>query len=307
MALKVAVIGTGSLGRHHARNLGALAELGGLELAGVVDPSEERGKAAAELGKTRWIARPEDLPKVDAVSIAAPTPFHFELAKSFLEQGVHVMVEKPMCATLAQAEDLVKIAARSGRVLQVGHIERFNPVLDLMPVGELGVCAITAERLTVHTGRSTDTSVVFDLMIHDIDLVRAFAKSEIAAVDAETGVVSGPLEDWASARLEFENGIVATIVASRVASDRARRTRLYCADRVVDVDFDKRKLAITARAPGAALPAVTTADGTQEEPLKRELFDFVRCIREGAAPRVGAKDGLAAIAIADKVLASARR
>ena len=301
---KIAVIGSGSLGRHHARNLGALDDV---QLVAVVDPSEERGRAAAEMGKTSWLPRIEDLPQdLAAVSIAAPTPLHFELAKRFLERGVHVMVEKPMCATLDEAERLVTIADASKRVLQVGHIERFNPVLELLPRGDLGVRALTMERLTPHTGRSTDTSVVFDLMIHDIDLARALAKSEVTGVSATTGVVSGPLADWAEARLSFENGVVATLVASRVAAERSRKTRVYCAGQVFDIDLDKRKLAVTALGPDGGLPKVTAADGTQEEPLKRELVDFVRCVRERGAPRVDARAGLQAIRVADAVLASGR-
>lgn len=297
--LEVAVIGTGSLGRHHARNL---ARIEGVKLVAVVDPSEERGRAAAELSKTGWLARVEDVPRsVAAVSIAAPTPIHFDLAKRFLEEGVHVLVEKPMCATLEQAERLAVIAGKSKRVLQVGHIERFNPVLDLLPAGDLAVRAITCERLTPHTGRSTDTSVVFDLMIHDIDLARAFAQSEVVEVEAAAGIVSGPLEDWAEARLSFANGRSATLVASRVAAERGRRTRLYCDRRVIDIDLDKRKLAVTALRDGAPLPSVTTSEGTQEEPLFRELSDFVRCALENSTPRVGAQDGLAAVRIADAV------
>lgn len=306
--LRFAVVGSGSLGRHHARNLGSLEHV---ELVAVCDPSEERGRAAAELGQTRWVAGLEELPRdLDAVSIAAPTPLHFDLARRFLEAGVHVLVEKPMTATLEQARALVAIAERSGRVCQVGHIERFNPALDLLPPlagGIAGLSLITCERLTPHTGRSTDTSVVFDLMIHDIDLALACAGSPVERVEARSGVISGPLPDWAQCSIGFRNGVRAELVASRVAAGRSRKLRLYCSERVYEVDLDQKKVATTALAPGAALPAVTAAEAPAEEPLRRELADFVDCIRDGREPRVTARAGLAAIEVADRVAAAAHR
>lgn len=302
--LRMAVLGTGHLGRHHARNLG---QMDGVQLIAVVDPSEERGRPAADTAKTAWIARPEDLPAdLDAVSIAAPTPTHFALAKHFLERGVHVLVEKPMTASLEEARALAAIAAKSKRCLQVGHIERFNPVWQHVTSTPCSPRFIDAERFAAHTGRSLDTSVVFDLMIHDLDLVCALAASAVVDLRATGGVVVGPFEDWAECRLTFENGTVAEVRASRVQPAGGRRTRVFATDKTLEIDFQTRKLQIVEK--GTATPqTVRELQGSDEEPLRRELASFVAAIRSGTRPLVSEVEGLRAVELADRVIGQIRR
>ncbi|MBI4878516.1 MAG: Gfo/Idh/MocA family oxidoreductase [Planctomycetes bacterium] len=296
--LRAAVIGAGHLGRHHARNMASLA---GVELVAVCDPDEERGRQAAQAAGALWLADAAELPPdLDAASIAAPTPLHYSLARSLLERGVHCLVEKPMTATLEEARGLVAVAARAGRVLQVGHSERFNPVLDLLPAGGAAPRLIEARRTFPHTGRSGDTSVVYDLMIHDIDLALLFAGSSVAALEAAGGTLIGPLEDWAHCRLIFASGCVATLTASRVAPLAMRRTVIHSDAATLDIDFQARRLGVFDAA------GAREAQGSGEEPLRRELEHFVDCVRAGARPVVSGEEGLAAIEIAERVLARIR-
>jgi len=292
--VRVAVLGTGSLGRHHARNLAALD---GVELVAVADPDAEQGRAVAAANDCDWVAGHDDLPgNLDAVVIAAPTSLHFELAEWALERGFHCLVEKPMCASLEQARSLHERAVASGRVVQVGHIERFNPVFDHVDVAGLAPGVIVAERVGPHPGRSLDSSVVFDLMIHDIDLALWFAASPVASVAAIGGVDVGPRTDWAEARLEFDNGCVARLVASRV-SKRAGRVSFIAGRQSMEIDYRTR----TATTFHAAPAKPTRATGSDEEPLRRELSHFVSCIRNGSQPLVTSADGLSAIDVADRV------
>lgn len=292
--LRAAVVGTGHLGRHHARNLGAID---GVELVGIVDPDETRGRAAAELGRTSWFPAVDALPEdLDLVSIAAPTPLHFDLAAAFLERGVACLVEKPMCATLAEAERLAALAERTGVVCQVGHIERFNPVLDHLPPLEGPPRFVDARRFAPHPGRSTDTTVVFDLMVHDLDLVLAWAGAPVRSFEARGGVVIGPLVDWAAVRLEFENGVVAHVAASRVAPSPERRTVLATDGRTITIDFGARSLSVVD--PGGT----TSAKGSDEEPLRRELVHFADCVRRGTRPCVSHVEGKAAVELAQRIV-----
>jgi predicted dehydrogenase len=207
-----------------------------------------------------------------------------------------------MTATLGEARSLIAIAEEKRLVVQVGHIERFNPVLDGFDPAAVGATYIEARRYTPFTGRSTDTSVVFDLMVHDLDLVCWMAGSRPVAVEAQGGVLRGPLEDWASARLVFENGVIADVASSRVMSDAARRTRMFAPGAVVEIDFGSRKRVETK---GRELERIEH-QGSAEEPLRRELEHFVQCVREGVRPRVSEREGLAAIEIAHQVLSRIR-
>lgn len=298
--LSVAVIGAGHLGQHHARNLAALP---GVRLVAVCDPNEEQGRKIAAAQNTEWVARVEDLPRgLDAVSIAAPTPLHFMLAEKFVEDGVACLVEKPMTATLEEAEALADLAARTGVVVQVGHIERFNPVFDGCDPTGFHPTYVECRRYTPFTGRSTDTSVVFDLMIHDIDLAMWWVGSPVETVEARGGVLRGPLEDWATCRLGFRNGAVAEIAASRVMSDPGRRARIFGPGLVVELDFGARKRIVTRGIELEKLEHV----GVTDEPLKRELEHFVDAVRRGAQPLVGPTQGLASIRVAHEVLSQIR-
>ncbi|MFH0944172.1 MAG: Gfo/Idh/MocA family oxidoreductase [Planctomycetota bacterium] len=292
--LRMAVIGTGHLGRHHARNLSNMANV---ELVGISDPDRERGLAAAELSGATWFADPSELPEdLDAVSIAAPTPLHHDLAEKYLRRGIHCLVEKPMTATSAQAVSLCRIAEESGCVLQVGHIERFNPVLDGLTRPLPRPLQLDGWRLAPHSGRSTDTSVVFDLMIHDIDLALWFANSKVDRVEARGGVLIGPLPDWAVCRLTFESGTQANLTASRIAPTVERRMILHLNDGTLDIDFGKRALGTFG--PGG----VATFQGSEDEPLRRELEHFVARVRAGERPLVSWDEGRLSVEIASEVL-----
>lgn len=298
--LRVAVVGAGHLGQHHARNLASLDDV---QLVAICDPDSARVKAMADQYGAAHVTRIEDLPSdLDAVSIAAPTPLHAMFAEHFLGRGVHCLVEKPMTATLEEGRALAELAAGEGLVLQVGHIERFNPAFDGFENGASGPLWLEARRYTAFTGRSTDTSVVFDLMIHDIDLALSLIPSTVTRIEARGGVVRGPLEDWASCRLNFQNGAVADIATSRVMIEPQRKLRAFYSDRVVEFDLGARKRSETR---GRELEKVEHQGGS-DEPLKRELVDFVRCVRGGKSPRVSQNEGLAAIEVAHEVLSQIR-
>jgi predicted dehydrogenase len=298
--LSLAVIGAGHLGQHHARNLAAI---NGVKLVAVCDPNEEQGRKVAAANSCAWVSRVEDLPAdLDAVSIAAPTPLHFMISEKFVGDGIACLIEKPMTATLEEAEALADLAARVGGVVQIGHIERFNPVFDGCDPTAFRPQYIECRRYTPFTGRSTDTSVVFDLMIHDLDLAAWWVGSPVARIEASGGVLRGPLEDWATCRLRFENGAIAEIATSRVMSDPGRKARLFARDQVVEFDFGARKRTITR---GLELEKIEHT-GAAEEPLRRELEHFIACVRRRAQPLVGPAQGLAAIKVAHEVLAQIR-
>lgn len=296
--LCAAVVGTGHLGRHHARNL---ARVPGVRLVAVIDPDEGRGRAAAEVAGTTWVRDAKELQDhLDLVSIAAPTPLHFELARGFLERGIHCLIEKPMCATAAEARELAKIAESSGARVQVGHIERFNPVMEHLPK-DLSPKFLDMRRFAPYPNRSVDTSVIFDLMIHDLDLSLLFARSEPVEVLASGGVLKGPELDFAHARIQFASGAVAHVAASRVAKAAERCTVIHEATRSVEIDFGKRSLTATDRDLNMG-----SASGSDEEPLFLELASFVDCVREGRAPACSHREGLAAVELADRVAAAIR-
>lgn len=326
--MRVAVIGVGHLGRHHAR---VLAGLEGVTLAAVADDRIEQARSVAGPLGAEAVADYRDLlDRVDAVSIAVPTFLHREVAGAFLERGVHCMVEKPLASSLAQAEELVGLAARTGATLQVGHIERFNPALVALEAARLRPKFITAVRSGTYTFRSTDIGVVLDLMIHDIDLILSLNASPVVSVEAMGVSVFGKHEDVANARIRFEDGCIADLTASRASYSASRTMRLWGAEGYATVDFGAKTTTVIR--PGERLRRgeldVAGVDLTQpsavrehlfgkvlrvdkvqaegREPLALELEDFVRAIRTGTLPTVSGEDGLRAIRVADAVLRSLR-
>src|SRR3954462_2369627 len=223
--IRMAVVGVGHLGKEHARILSALPEV---DLIGVADLNPAQVKAVADRCGTEAFESHHDLHDlVDAVTIAAPTLYHHTIARSFLERGIPVLVEKPITTTLAQAEELVEIANARGVPFQVGHIERFNPAFENLTRRPLTPKLIEAERHGPFTGRSTDIGVVLDLMIHDLDLILSLAGSTVKRIEALGLAVFGGHEDVVNARLIFENGCVAHVTASRVAQQPKRRLRVW--------------------------------------------------------------------------------
>jgi predicted dehydrogenase len=327
-SVRIGVVGVGHLGKHHARLLRGLD----CELVGVVDPSEAaRQFATATYGVPAWSDPRDLLGKVDAVTIVVPTKLHREVASVFLEHGVDVLVEKPIAATVADGQALVDLARAHGRILQVGHVERFNPALR--GIAEIGRSAryIESHRLAPFTFRSTDIGVVLDLMIHDLDLVLALVRSEIASVDAFGGAVFTPQEDMASAIIKFKNGAVAHLTANRVAMKPVRKMRVFSREGYASLDFQTAQGMVVRKAAGwdfgkLDLEAIDRSavgdlwkfvfDGLLQvqnlqldegNPLQEELVDFLRCVRERAEPVVSGADGVLAVAAAEQVIAAIAR
>lgn len=326
--LKVGVVGVGHLGRHHARILAAMP---GVELVGVVDSRREQAEAVARAcgPAVRPLADHRDLlGAVDAVSVAVPTRFHRAVAGDFLDRGIPCMVEKPLATTLIEAEDLVALADSRAVPLQVGHIERFNPALSALDGLAFRPKYINAERLGTYTFRSTDIGVVLDLMIHDIDLILSLISAPVRSVAAVGVGVFGGHEDVANARVEFADGCVANLTASRASFQAVRKMRLFAPEGYATLDFATKQgtlvrpsdrlrrgevdldgldlgqpAAVKERLFGKIL-RVDQHQGEGREPLALELEDFVAAVRTGSRPRVTGHDGLRAIRLADQVLRS---
>jgi predicted dehydrogenase len=302
--VRTAVIGVGYLGRFHAQKY---ASLPAAELVAVVDSSAgNRDQVAAETG-CRAVADYRDiLGEIDAVSIATPTPLHYPIAKQCLERGVHVLVEKPITTTLEEARSLVDTAARAGRVLQVGHLERFNAAI-LALEGTLGTPRfVESHRLAPFKERGTDVNVVLDLMIHDIDLIQSLVGAPIASIDAVGASVFSAGLDIANARIRYANGCVANTTASRVSMKMERKLRVFQDDAYISIDLQQKVLTIVRKPPaGADVPKgqVLIEERTydQGDALKFEIEAFLRSIREGTPPVVTGEDGLRALETATKI------
>ncbi len=302
--LRCAVVGAGYLGRFHAQKYAGLA---GCTLAGIADPSAEaRAKLAAELGVPVHADHRELLGRVDAVSVATPTALHHPIARDFLLAGAHVLVEKPITTTAPEARELIALAAASRKVLQVGHLERFNPVIVAV-AGELTKPRfIESNRLAPFKARGTDVSVVLDLMIHDIDLIEHIVQSPIASIDAIGAPVFTDEIDIANARIRFENGCVADVTASRISMKSERKLRVFQADSYLSIDL-QQKLLTQVRRPGAIgqgeMPAVSVEERSfdQGDALLAEIEAFVAAIRGGTRPVVSGEDGLRALETATRI------
>lgn len=300
-SVRVAVVGAGHLGNYHAQKMAADARV---ELVAVVDPVEEKRTAIATRAGTRGVASLADvLGTVDAVVIAAPTSLHSSLALEAIEAGCHVLVEKPITATVDEARRLVETAALRGRVLQVGHTERWNPAINaaLAVVDKPGY--IIAERLAPFSGRSTDVDVILDLMIHDLDIVGALVTSPLREVRSLGVPVITSEIDMAAARLEFEDGTVAQISAGRASMEPVRKIRMFTAERYVSIDCAAREVKSVRRfpaEPGSKWPQIAgePIDVPQGDALQMQDADFIRCVLEGTKPRVDGAAGLKALELA---------
>jgi predicted dehydrogenase len=302
--VRTAVIGVGYLGRFHAQKYATLPES---RLVAVVDPDPAaRERVAAELHCRANADFRQVLGDVDAVSIASPTPLHHAIARECLEHGIHVLVEKPVTETLEEARSLVETAARKGCVLQVGHLERFNPAI-LALEGTLGTPRfVESHRLAPFKERGTDVNVVLDLMIHDIDLIQSLVRAPIVSIDAVgTSVFSAGL-DIANARIRYANGCVANTTASRISMKMERKLRLFQDDAYISIDLQQKVLTVVRKPPEgsrAALGQVSIEERTYEQgdALKLEIEAFLRSIREGQPPVVSGDDGLRALETALRI------
>ena len=299
---RIAVVGVGHFGRHHAR---ILSTLQGARLVAVVDTDTDRAAVvAAETG-----AAPEsDVTaldgRVDAVTLAVPTESHHAVALPLLERGVSVLVEKPMARTVAEADALVAAAEASGAVLAVGHTERYNPAVAAALPLVRAPRFIEVHRIGTFPARSLDIDVVFDLMIHDLDIILTTVGAEVVTVEAVGVPVLTDRVDIANARLRFTSGCIANLTASRISRDRVRKLRFFQQDAYISVDCAAQEVEgwRVTRTPGSE-PAIAGGqlDVARGEPLERELVDFVRAVFTGGAPRVGGADGRRALALAQRV------
>lgn len=308
--IRAAVIGVGYLGRFHAQKY---AQAEGCELLAVVDPrAAAREQVAAELKVASLEDHHSLLGGVDAVSVATPTPSHFAIARDFLQAGTHVLVEKPITETPAEARALIALAARVGRTLQVGHLERFNAAILAAEPYLKSPNFVECHRLAPYRERGTDVNVVLDLMIHDIDIVQTIVGAPIAAIDAVGTPVFSEEIDIANARIRFANGCVANATASRVSMKTERKLRIFEDDTYLSLDLQQKIMTlIRRRAPGDAPgPLPVTIEELSLEPgdaLKAEIDSFLDCIRTGRAPVVSGEAGLIALETAIRITEQVNR
>jgi predicted dehydrogenase len=303
VTVRVGVVGVGALGQHHAR---VYADLPGATLAGIYDVDSSRAaEVAARHGVPAFGQLRELTDAADAISVAVPTVDHHRVARTLLEAGKDVLVEKPMTAALAEAEDLIGLASEKGAVLQVGHIERFNPAVDALRKAALQPRFIEVHRLSPFSPRSLDVDVVLDLMIHDLDIVLCLDGSGAVQVDAVGVPVLTSKVDIANARLRFASGLIANLTASRVSAEKVRKFRVFSPKTYISVDFAARSAQVYRLIQGKGGPEITTEQtaAPDEEPLRRQLAAFVTAVRERTAPAVTGADGLRVLALAHTVLA----
>jgi predicted dehydrogenase len=333
--IRVAVLGTGSLGQHHTRIYSELEKAGQVNFAGVFDINMDAAKKiAAKFNAKVFSSIAEAAAGADALNIVTPTTTHFDIAKTLLAQGKHVLVEKPMTDDTAQAAELIEIAQRNNCVLQVGHVERFNPVFTFLQTAAPEPRFIECHRLSPYPARSTDIGAVLDLMIHDLDVVLAFVKSPVTNVDAVGIPVLSKSEDVANARLRFANGCVANLTVSRVSPERMRKIRVFSGGRTtpcyVSLDYRAQegyilRIAREGEQETPLLKKILAAklgvgkDSTivsefagkkivrepvpinKDEPLKLELQHFVDCIREKQTPMVSGESAKRALDLAFEI------
>jgi predicted dehydrogenase len=301
--IRVGVVGVGALGQHHAR---VCAALDGAALAGIYDVDAARAAEVAGRHGVRTFAHLRDVVEAaDAVCVAVPTVDHHRVARALLDAGRHVLLEKPMCSTVVEAEDLIAAAAERGLVLQVGHVERFNPAADVLRENAVRPRFIEVHRLAPFTPRSLDVDVVLDLMIHDLDIVLALDGSQAVQVDAVGVPVLTPRVDIANARLRFASGLIANLTASRVSAEKVRKFRVFSPRTYISADFAAREAQVYRLTDGAEGPEIQShrTSAPDEEPLRRQLAAFVAAVRDRARPVVSGADGLRALSLAHEILA----
>jgi predicted dehydrogenase len=327
--LKVAVLGVGSLGKEHARIYAEMAAAGQIEFAGLHDTSPQQAAKIAEKCRVPIFGSVDEaIAGADALNIVTPTHTHFELARRVLAAGKHALVEKPMTDNAAQAAELVRLAQEKRAVLQVGHVERFNPVLDYLEKVATDPRFIEVHRLSPYPSRSTDIGVVLDLMIHDLDVVLGFVKSEVAGVDAVGIPVLSQSEDIANARVRFANGCVANLTASRISPERMRKIRVFSGGEMasyISLDYraqegfisrvaregeeesslfkkllHSKDSAIVSEFAGRKIVREPVPI-EKDEPLKLELRDFIRCVQSEQTPKVSGASAKRALDLAFEI------
>lgn len=320
-SIRLGVVGTGSMGKNHARIFGEMPEA---KFAAVLDSNAATAAEMAGKYGAKAVGNIDDfIEEVDAATVATPTVTHFEIARALLAAGKHVLVEKPFTETPEQARELCDLAHRQGLVLQVGHIERFNPVMSALESRLTAPKFIEATRLSPYPGRSLDVGVVLDVMIHDLEIILHLVRSPWVQVDAVGVPILSKREDIANVRIRFENGCVANITASRISQEKVRKIRVFQPDAYLSLDYQRqegylmrlagegeKQSTLLGKILGAASGGtiVTEFAGKRivrepvaiekDEPLKRELVSFVECARAGSQPKVSGREATAALELA---------
>ena len=300
--LRMGVVGVGHLGRNHARILAGFPDV---DLVGVVDTDPARAESVAIETDTRADTDAEALlSAVDAVTLAVPTAVHRQVAMPFLRRGVPVLVEKPIAASVAEADQMIAAAANSGTTLAVGHSERYNPAIATAMPLIASPQFIEVHRLAAFPARSLDVDVVFDVMIHDLDVVLAVVKADPVAIEAVGVPVLSDRVDIANARIRFENGCIANLTASRISRERVRKLRFFQKNAYISVDCAGQQVdmwrisKVEGKEPSLDGGAVNVPAG---EPLERELADFIVAVRNGGKPGVSGHDGRRALVLAQQI------
>ena len=296
--LRVAVIGVGHLGQHHAR---ILAAMDGVDLVGVVDARHERAQEiAGRYGTTAFTDARELQDGVDAVTVAVPTRMHLDIALPFLERRVAALVEKPLASSLDEADRMIAAAGQHGAVLAVGHTERFNPAVEAARPLIANPRFIEVHRLGTFPERSLDIDVIFDVMIHDLDVLLSIVRSEVASVEAVGVKVLTPRTDIANVRIRFASGCIANLTASRISRDRVRKIRFFQHDAYVSIDYAARDVEVYRLVRQNGRPSIEGGrlPVAADEPLRRELADFIDAARGQRQPGVTGRQGRDALALA---------
>jgi len=308
--IRTAVVGVGYLGYYHAQKLASIKQS---ELVAICDINTQRASEVADaVGCQAMSDYHELIGCVDAVSIAAPTPNHFEIAKFFLNNGIHVLVEKPITTTLEEADELIALAKKHDLKLQVGHLERYNNVIEALTPAISNPRFIESVRLAPFKMRGIDVNVVLDLMIHDIDIIQTIVNSEVKEIRANGAPILSPFIDLANARIEFENGCVANVTASRVSLHTERKLRIFQHDGYLGVDLDKKTLSIRRKGEREMLPGIPEITIEDHEfdkgdALNEQIHDFINCIIKNRSPRVSGEDGRRALATAIQITRIVRK
>ena len=307
--LDMAVIGVGHFGRFHARKVAAL------ETANLVAVADTNAERAREIGGEFGVEAVSDFRdlfgRIDAACVVAPTKHHFDVAGACLENGVHVLVEKPITDDLATARRLVDLSERRGRTLQVGHLARFSGVVEALRRQVKRPLYIDSVRIAPYKPRGTDVNVILDLMVHDLDLILSLVDAPPVGIDAAGAPVISPSEDIASARLKFANGCIANITASRISFKTERKMRIFEPDAYVTVDFDAQRIRTLRKSEGSAAPGLPGIDGDERQydegdALEREIRSFVDAVLNDRAPVASGADGVRALEAALRINESLR-
>ena len=307
--IRVGVVGVGALGQHHARVYASLPEA---ELVGVVDPFPGRAEAVAgPLGTKVFPGYTDLFDRVDAVSIATPTTLHAEIGARFLREGIHVLVEKPIAPSLEDADRLIEAALESNRVLQVGHLERFNPAVVQLRQIVRKPRFFEAHRMGLFSPRSLDIDVILDLMIHDLDIIGMLVPSPVAEISAVGIAILSNQIDIANTRIQFEDGCVANITASRVSMEKIRKLRLFQKQEYISVDYTRQDIAVFSldRKAGSNIPEIIgkTLTPEKKEPLQLELHSFLNAVKGRTPVECTGKEGRRALELGLQILQKAEK